>query len=195
MSFHDIRLPLWLSNQFQVNLISETLIVKTNNGQEYRRCNQNYNLKNFEVKNLLINNEQYRELVDFYNRCFGKTYSFKFKDSHSFSTNGQFIAVGDNSTTSFELFLLIDNQLNITKKVLINEDTIKIEINHVVTDFDYDKLTNMISLAFPLRDYETLRATFEYDLKVRFDTNNLNYIRQINGCIEIEELKIKEVMI
>lgn len=195
MSFHDTRLPEFISI-FAVGMpCFSTSIVKTNSGREIRSADHFQHNNKYIIRNCKLSHEQFAIFNGFFRSRLGQKFSFLFKDSADYCIEKQIIGVGDNNQTRFQLFKNYSDEVIPFKKIIThpNIKTLKIWLgeNEIQEGFKVDgsfiiftdKVTNNIPVIVSL----------EFDLEVRFNQDNFEYSLSSEGAIALSDIEIIEV--
>lgn len=210
MIFHEVQFPTSISFGSSGGPERRTEIVVLGSGHEERNTRwadsrRNYNA-GFGIKNL----DDLHSTISFFEERRGKLYGFRWKDHvdhkscpplQNTSAGDQHIATADGSEVNFQLqkqygqnhspYHRIINKPVVGSLLLSVDDVIKTE----TVDFEIDYTTGQITFlagAIPNAGQE-IKAGFEFDVPVRFDTDELKVnLSQFNAG-DIPNIPIIEV--
>jgi uncharacterized protein (TIGR02217 family) len=195
--FYEVRFPEEISMRSKTSIEFDTNIVIYKNGREQRIANRQPRM----VYGVSIDRRTKKEidlLVDFFRLVRGKCIGFRYKDWLDFSAEKQVIFKSDGVTKNFQLVKTYtslsgkESRLReITKPV---EGTVKLFIDNSELDsFKIDYSRGKIFLSAAPAENSLLRATFEFDVPVRFDTDLLEIDMHNAHSGEIKNLRIVEI--
>jgi len=126
----------------------------------------------------------------------GRAVGFRFKDWTDFELNDQLIGVGDGSTSAYQIVKVYNeaavSYTRILSKIVDSSETVT--INDVPTAaYTIDYNTGIITLDSPLALNDLLRVTCEFDVPVRFDTDELDITAVTSEAGFIGSIPIIEV--
>ena len=207
MSFDEIRFPVSISMGSTGGPERRTEIVTTASGREERNTRwadsrRRYNA-GFGVKSL----NDIHAVVAFFEERRGRLHGFRWKDHADFKScppldavaaTDQAIGAGDGATASFQLVKrygtgLRNHVRTIAKPVA---GTILIAVNGAAsTNFTVNAATGIVTFlpGFIPAAGQAIAAGFEFDVPVRFDTDQLSINLQNFGAGDIPEIPILEV--
>lgn len=196
MNNHDIKIPDFISICARGGPSFHTKIANTKSAREVRMAQSNIALQKYIIKNCIVNKAQFNELNSFFRARLGRLYCFRFKDFADYEVKDELIAEYPNSETTFTFKKTYSNgdfkySRDITKpifsslRVYINSNLIEVKINVEKVSFEILK---------PLERGEKLYINFEYDVNVRFCTDNFSYNCLNDGSFEIDNLEFLEVL-
>ena len=205
MSFDDVRFPPQISRGSSGGPERRTEIVVTGSGAEERNSRwadsrRRYNA-GFGVKSL----DDIHQLVAFFEERRGRLHGFRWKDHLDFKScapgrtptpRDQAIGTGVGTTTRFQLVKrygsgLRDYLRTITKPV---GASVRVAVGGLeVTGFTLDALTGVVTLPSAPPQGAAVTAGFEFDVPVRFDTDELRInLSQFAGG-DIPDIPIVEI--
>lgn len=173
-----------------------TTIATQANGKERRNINWHNSRGHYSIalKNLSV--EEAKTISGFFNSCYGRAYSFRFKDWLDFEAKREQIAIADGVRKEFYLQKTYSTAGQnftrlITKPVA---DRVKIFVDDAPqTALTIDYETGKITFAEAPVEGAIITASFEFDVPVRFNSDELKIA--IDGTLSnsVKELEFIEV--
>jgi len=184
MAFDDIRFPVSISRGLAGGPERRTDVVMTASGREERNARwansrRKYNA-GYGVKSL----DDINAVIAFFEERRGRLYAFRFKDysdfksckpSQAVSAADQVIGTGDGMTTKFQLIKNYGTARPWARPITAPvPGTILARINGVATtQFSADVTTGLVTFAAAPPLGAVISAGFEFDVPVRFDTDQI----------------------
>jgi len=195
MSFLDIRFPESISFNSSTIVQFNTAVVQTKGGYEYRNARWSRGKMRFNVKNGIKTTAELDEMLTFFRNVMGKGYGFRYKDWSDYRAAGQNIGIGDGEKTSFQLVKQYAISTNIYTRTITKpvNQSVKIYFDSVETnDFSVDYLSGIISFPSPVEENTILTADFEFDVPVRFDSDELQIMMETLRSGKIDDIVLVE---
>lgn len=206
-AFHNVSFPLRLAFGASGGPSRITQITQLTSGGEVRNTAHAHSRRRYNAAAGIKSNADLQRLVSFFEARFGQLYGFRFRDpvdhlsceiGKSPSAADQFIAAGDGDTAVFQLVKNYgDAQANyarpITKPVLASVVISVDGTNVPPEDFTVDELTGQITFAAAPPPDAVIRAGFEFDVAVRFDTDRLDLSLEAFGAGELTSVPLVEL--
>ncbi|MEO1639735.1 MAG: DUF2460 domain-containing protein [Pseudomonadota bacterium] len=188
MSFHEVRFPASLSFGALGGPERRTEIVTLANGFEERNTPWAHARRRYDAGMGLRSLDDIEVLIAFFEARQGQLIGFRWKDWSDYQSckpscepepDDQLIAVGDEVTTVFALTKTYRSgaatyQRPITKPV---PGSVKLTVggDPVTEGVDYtlDETTGVLTFTHPPDTGAEVRAGFEFDVPVRFDTDSI----------------------
>lgn len=197
MSFLEIRFPESIAFNSSSILEFNTTIIKAKNGYEQRNINWNSNKMKFNIINGIKTKTELDELITFFRNVKGAGYGFRFKDFTDYQAENQYIGVGNGETKEFQLikaYRVSDNIVyyrKITKPVI---STVRVFINDIESkDFNIDLTTGLITLNTAPEIDSTIKASFEFDVPVRFENDIMEITMNSINSGNVKEIILTEI--
>ncbi len=188
MSFHEIRFPASLSFGSVGGPERRTEIVTLTNGFEERNTPWAHSRRRYDAGLGLRSLDDVETLIAFFEARQGQLYGFRWKDWGDFKSSkpsqentplDQLIAVGDELTAVFPLIKQYASGGSVyvrpirkpvfgTVQVSVSGDPVQEGI-----DWTVDLTTGQITFVEPPPIAAEIRAGFEFDVPVRFDTDRI----------------------
>lgn len=184
----DIR----LSRDIEVGAVARpryaTDVITTEGGWEFRNERWSYPLFDFEF-NIAPGNmgsdfgdtdpeQALTEFIDLWHAAGGRAETFLFRHWSDFTATGSDIGVGDGVTTQFQLFKnysagAVTRQRKITRPV---DGTVVLYEEGVAVPGTVDLESGIVQYTTPPVDSSLLTADFQFNLPVRFDSDELELV-------------------
>ncbi|MCV2886986.1 DUF2460 domain-containing protein [Ruegeria aquimaris] len=188
MNFHEVRFPANLSFGSVGGPERRTDIVTLVNGYEERNTPWAHSRRRYDAGVGMRSLDDVETLIAFFEARQGQMYGFRWKDWSDYKSSlasvevkfdDQVIASGDGVETRFPLIKTYrSGQFSyarpIAKPVLgsvrvgIDQDEMKEGV-----DYEVDTTTGLVSFVTPPTEGSVIRAGFEFDVPVRFDTDRI----------------------
>jgi uncharacterized protein (TIGR02217 family) len=195
----DVRFPTDISYGVSGGPEFKTDIVMSGNGHEQRNINWPYARNRYNVAHGIKNKQQLDHLISFFRARRGRGIGFRFKDWIDYLANNQEIGYGDGSTKQFQLkkeYSSGDTKYTriITKPV---KDTVKIYFNKILQEKNYNinYSKGLVDFIVPPLKNVSITADFEFDVPVRFDTDNLSASIDDYGSYSWNNIPLIEIML
>jgi uncharacterized protein (TIGR02217 family) len=178
MSFSENRFPEKISYGAVGGEMFSTDIDETYGGNEKRNINWDTPRRKWNVSHGVKTPAQLEELRAFFIARKGRAYGFRYKCWQDYTATSQEIGVGDDSETEFQLVKKYTSNSDVFTRTINKPvaDSITIYIDDVEQEsgWSVDTTTGIITFdSAPAQD-EVITADFEFDVPVRFDTDELN---------------------
>lgn len=176
-SFHDVRFPDDIAYGSSGGPAYATDIVTTEAGHEKRNVVWSAARARYNVAHGVKTKAQLDALIAFFRARKGRAYGFRFKDWADYSLNHELLGVGDGVTTDFALVKRYvsgeDEEIrSITRPVL---STLQIFKNTTLQHSGVAVIvgSGLVRFSTPPAAGIEIRASGEFDVPVRFDTDRL----------------------
>jgi uncharacterized protein (TIGR02217 family) len=171
----------------------------TSNVAGYEKRNQQWQNPRcaYNVAHGIKNKAQLDELIAFFRAHKGRAKPFRFKDFADFQGIGEQIGVGNGTQLTFQLIkTYITGSLSdirtINKPV---DSSVKIYFGSTLqtTGYSVNYETGIITFTTPPTTGIIIKADFEFDVWVRFDTDQINVRLDDDGVFSWNEIPLVEV--
>lgn len=189
MSFHDVRFPVNLSFGAIGGPERRTEIVTLANGFEERNTPWAHSRRRYDAGMGLRSLDDVEELVAFFEARRGQMFAFRWKDwgdyksclpSRAHTALDQIIFTGDQVTDQIQLIKTytsgdqsyarpIKKPVQGTVRIAVGGDEMQDGIDYAV-----NTQTGIISFTHPPDDGAIVRAGYEFDVPVRFDSDRIS---------------------
>lgn len=179
MSFHEVQFPTDISYKSIAGPEFNTEVVILGSAFEKRNINWTYPRERWQVAYGVKTKALLDTLRTFFYARQGRAYGFRFKNHDDYQGTDEELGTGDGSDTTFQLVKIYSSGGNdftrkITKPV---SGTVTVYIDSVEQsdpgDYSVDLTTGIVTFTSAPGSGETITATFEFDIPVRFDTDYL----------------------
>lgn len=175
-----------------------TSVITMKNGSEQRNINWSDCRLRYDVLNGIKTATELAELISFFKTRKGKAIGFRFKDWSDYSITGQVLGTGDGTTTTFQLIKdyvsgSTTYSRTITKPV---SGSLTVYVDSIeTTDYTIDLTTGIITFNTAPLNTKEVKADFEFDVPVRFDSDILEISMDSINSGKVKGIKLVEVFI
>lgn len=178
MSFHEVRLPEKYSRGAQGGVSWRTEITTTRNGHETRLQEWERPIGRWDISHNIRTRPEMDAVAAFFWARRGRKFAFRFRDWNDFQAVGAPIGQGDGAQTVFQLVKRYSDgtywfDRSIYKPV---DGTATIYVDGAPVAATVDAATGEVTLGAPAAAGLLITADFEFDVPVRFDTDQLGVI-------------------
>lgn len=176
-TFHEIQFPPKIAYGASGGPEFNTTITTTQAGFEQRNINWQKARGRWDVSTGIKNKTDMETVIAFFRARFGKAYGFRFKDWSDYQGVNQSLGTGNGTKTAFQLvknyFSGSNNYSRDVKKPV--SGTVKIYLNSILqsSGFTIDHTTGMVTFSSAPANGVLVNADFDFDVPVRFDTDQL----------------------
>ena len=179
MDFEEVQFPSDISYGATGGATFLTDVAATISGYEQRNSKWSQARAKYNIATGIKEESQWEALIAFFRTRKGKAVGFRFKDWSDYKAEAQEIGLGDDSATDFQLVKIytsgsVSVSRDITKPVA---GTVKIYVDAVLqsSGVSVDTATGIVSFSTAPADGEIITADFEFDVPVRFDTDDFSF--------------------
>lgn len=188
MAFHEQRFPLRLSLTSSGGPGRQTDIVSLSNGREARNRRWRFSRRRYDVGSALRSVADLYAVLEFFEARGGQLHGFRFRDPVDFSSArpgeavtalDQFLGMGDGETAAFPPLKAYGDGAAVERRPVLKPvaGSLRIAVDGVEHEdgFVLDAATGIVTFAagHVPDDGAEIRAGFEYDVPVRFDTDRI----------------------
>lgn len=211
------RFPLTMTYGTSSGPTFKTDVVVYSNGREYRNSYQTSPINQYDLKYSVRKRSDLMEVYKFFLARKGRFEGFRIKDCLDYTTalNGsdapsdtdQQIGTGDGVTTDFQLikdYTITGSSATTTKNIVKPvSGTVVASLNSInTTAFTVDTTSGIISFNVAPANGVIIRAGCEFDIPVRFDTDELTGIELVlinnsNNSVDrmqLPSIPVKEIL-
>lgn len=195
MSFHDVRIPSFIevfacgAPEFSTSCASSA------SGREIRSSDRSEVIHRYQIRGARLSLEQFELFNGFFKARGGRRFSFRFRDYADFMAEKSLIATGDGNAREFQLFKIYDDlshpfSRKITKPVA---GKVAVYLGSSAAQFAVNCKNGIITFDHPPAPGTGIIASFEFEVPVRFDSDNFSYQFKKDGSIELSDFDLVEV--
>jgi uncharacterized protein (TIGR02217 family) len=206
MPIDNVRFPTAIARGAVAGPERRTDVVTTASGREERNSRWANSRRKYNVGYGVKTLDDIHTVIAFFEERRGRLHAFRFKDHTDFKScaplatpqaTDQVISTGTGTQTAFQLMKsygtgLRDYSRKITAPV---SGSVVVAVNGApTTSFTLDAATGVITFATPPGSGAAITAGFEFDVPVRFDTDEIRInLDHLNGG-EIPDIPLVEVL-
>lgn len=191
-SFDDVRLPIDVERGASGGPRFRTSVTVLATGREQRNSDWPTQRGAWEIAYGIQSKADFAAVVAFFYARQGKARGFRFRDWSDYQATSEIIGTGTGAQTDFQLVKnytsVVTYQRRITRPVT---GTVAVTVNGVTAPFTLQPL-GIIRLNTAAPATQIVRATYEFDIPVRFDTDDLNITMETYDAGTIDTLPILE---
>ncbi len=199
MGFVEVQFPADISYGSSGGPEYATDVVTASSGYEQRNVNWQQARARFNVAHGVKTQAQLATLIAFFRARKGRAYGFRFKDWTDYQGSSEALGTGDGTTTHFQLVRhyasgSVTELRTITKPV---SGTVQVYENGVLqtSGVTVDTTTGIVTFATAPATGVALTASFQFDVPVRFDTDQLSASLDAYGINSWQNIALVEVRI
>ena len=206
MAFHEIRFPDSISRGAKGGPERRTRIVELASGDEERNASWANSRRRYDVSYGVRRADDLAAVVAFFEARNGRLHAFRFKDWSDYKSclpsaapapTDQIIGTGNGSTTTFALTKTYASGAQSWARAILKPvaGTVTVSLNGVAqgSGWSVNTTTGIITFAAPPATGAVIRAGFEFDVPVRFDTDELPVTLDIERTGSIPSIPLIEV--
>ena len=206
MAFHEVRFPDNISRGARGGPERRTQIVELASGDEERNASWANSRHRYDAAYGIRRADDLAAVVAFFEARNGRLYGFRWKDwgdyksclpSGTPAATDQVIGMGDGATTAFQLLKAYASGTqtwirSITKPVA---GTVSLALDGVAqaSGWSVDTTTGLVTFTTAPASGVTITAGFEFNVPVRFDTDQLDVTHDIERLGSITSIPLIEV--
>jgi uncharacterized protein (TIGR02217 family) len=177
MDFVEVQFPTDISYGAAGGPTYLTDVVTTVSGREQRNSKWSQSRAKYNVASGVKTESQWQALISFFRARRGKAVAFRFKDWSDYKAESQQIGIGDGETEDFQLVKIYSSgavavSRDITKPVVGSVD-IYVDAILQTSGVSIDTATGIVSFTTAPEEDAVITADFEFDVPVRFDSDEL----------------------
>ncbi len=207
MAFHHIRFPLDIALNSRGGPERLTDIAALSSGHEERNQRWAHARRRYNAGYGIKSREDVLAVVAFFEERRGRFHSFLWRDGLDFSSNGgagtpgaldQQIGIGDGASTTFQLVKRYGGGFDPYDRPISKPDaaSVIVAVNGSVLgagEFAVSETTGIVTLTTAPAAGAVVSAGFEFDVPVRFDTDQLEVDLAGFDAAEITSIPLVEV--
>lgn len=188
MGFHEVRFPASLSFGSVGGPQRHTDVVELANGFEERNTPWAHSRRRFDAGAAMRSVDDLEHLIAFFEARQGQVYGFRWKDWSDYRSctameepdyRDQVIALGDDVTAKWQLMKTYRSGAHVYQRPISKPvgGSVRMglagELQTEGVHFEVDHTTGVVSFAHPPNAGDEITACYEFDVPVRFDTDQL----------------------
>src|SRR5688500_16190408 len=182
-AFVEVQFPPGISYGSKGGPTFSTDIVSTFSGHEQRNINWQEARARYDVASGIKTEEQWQQLIAFFRARRGRAVGFRYKDWSDYRAINQLIGIGDDRMNEFQLMKVYNSGDYTYNRVIhkpVNNNFCRIYIDSILQEegVRIDFTTGVVTFDRAPRETEEITADFEFDVPVRFDTDQLGHSEQ-----------------
>lgn len=187
MTFIDTTLSRQVSVGFSGGPQWNTRVVQMANGSERRNAEWSMPHHKYTADYTLIDPIGQNQILDAFLATRGQKDSFRFKDWNDFKATNQAMANGDNTSNPRQLTktYTFGPTVLVRTIVLPIASTVVVTANGTPITVTTNSLTGMVTPAAPWPAGQVIKASFEFDVRVRFGADFYPFNRNTNVSAEV----------
>jgi len=206
MAFHEIRFPDNISRGARGGPERKTQIIELASGDEERNASWANSRRRYDAAYGVRRSDDLTAVVAFFEARNGRLYGFRWKDWGDYksclpsgipSATDQPIGTGDGTTTTFQLSKAYisgaQTWTRIITKPIAGSVTVALDGTVQASGWSVDIVTGLVTFTAPPPGGTNITTGFEFDVPVRFDTDQLDVIHDIERLGSITSIPLIEV--
>jgi uncharacterized protein (TIGR02217 family) len=206
MAFHEVRFPDNISRGARGGPERRTQIVELASGDEERNASWANSRRRYDAAYGVRRADDLAAVVAFFEARNGRLYGFRWKDWGDYKSclpsgtpapTDQVIGTGDGSTTAFQLMKAYASGSQTWTRTIAKPvaGTVVVALDGVTqaSGWSVDAATGLITFAAAPASGIAITAGFEFDVPVRFDTDQLDVTHDIERLESITSIPLIEV--
>ncbi len=195
-SFHDVSFPLPLAFGASGGPVRQTEIVTLASGHEQRNTSQANSRRRYDAGVGIKSLEDMQTLVAFFEARRGQLYGFRFHDPLDCKADGE-IGLGDGQTTKFQLSKTYGDAAGAWQRIITKPKPGTVSLNlgaQSTTAFNVDLTSGVVEFDVAPANGVVINASFEFDVPVRFDTEQLTTSLEsfgAGGAVHVPLIEVK----
>lgn len=187
MTFIDTRLSQRVNAGFTGGPEWNTLARQMANGIGTFRGNWAMPHHKYTANYTLLDPEGQNELLSAFIVCRARVHSFRFKDWNDYRATNQAMEAGDGTSTPRQLTktYTFGTEAYVREILLPIASTVVVTANGTPITVTADALTGMVTPAAPWPSGQVIKASFEFDVRVRFGSDYIPFDRPGRNIAEV----------
>jgi len=206
MTIPAYRLPEYIEKGSQIGPAFKNVVQEAISGNEQRFAQWTRCKLTGDLSYGLLNSDDptggFRAILALWRAHFGSLYPFRFRDWSDYTATNEVFGTGDGTKTAFQLSKTYDPSLLLTGlegsffyvRDIVLPTSWTISINNVVTTAYTVSSSGMVTFTTAPTASAQLTWSGEFDIPVRFDSDQLPVVMNEAGIIEIRSIPFKEVI-
>lgn len=198
MAFDEIRLPLCVGYGSSGGPFFMTDVITLQGGYEKRNQNWLQPRRKFDAMSGVHSHADVVVLAAFFQARFGKARGFRLKDWADFTSaqdgisapsyNDQVIGAGDGVQTEFQLIKnYTGGSVRDIKKPVADSVLVSVDDVQYMSEWSVNEQTGVVTFAQAPAKGSIVKAGYEFDVPVRFDTDQLSITSINDGVSQLDQ--------
>lgn len=193
--FHDVRFPLHLAFGSRGGPVRPVDIVQLTNGAEVRNAKTRHSRRQYNAVAGLKSETQAIELLQFFESRKGPLHGFRFRDPLDNRAESD-LGIGDGEQQIFPLIKSYGDApyvyvRRITKPV---SGSVRVFVDEIESAVSVDHDLGLIEFETPPNAGATISARFDFDVPVRFGSEQLDIALDDFGSTQIQDIPLIEIL-
>ena len=194
MAFDDVRLPEDIERESRSLPRFQTSIITLGRGAEQRNVDWIQQRLKFDISYGIQYDEAVNEIIAFFYARQGRARGFRFKDWTDYQGVDEQIGVGDGAKTAFQLVKNYVSLVTYVRKIICPvAGTIGVTVDGSPVSFTPNMTTGVVTLSSAPAVAAVVRASYEFDVPVRFDSDELPLNIAIYNASAVESIDLVEL--
>ena len=206
MAFHEIRFPDNISRGARGGPERRTQVVELASGHEERNASWANSRRRYDVAYGIRRADDLAAVVAFFEARNARLYGFRYKDwadykssqpSQAVSATDQQIGIGTGSLTTFQLTKRYTSGAQTWVRTIAKPvtGTVRVALGTVeqISGWTLDATTGVVTFTTAPGNGVIIRAGFEFDVPVRFDSDSLDVTLDVERLGSITSIPLLEI--
>ncbi len=189
-NFHNILLPDFISIHLKGGPAFATSVANSISGREVRVSERRHAIQKYRLSGCRLSHEQFQEFNCFFRARMGVGYGFRIRDHADFKLDASII--GDGAKKEFELFKTYHDDISSYRRRITAVREEGFLCNSLPSSVDY--IRGIIHMEIPPPEGFNIGVSAEFDVIVRFCSDEFKYSFCQDGSIQVEEIDLVEVL-
>jgi uncharacterized protein (TIGR02217 family) len=199
VSFHEVRFPAYISFKAKGGPEFKTDIVALSSGHEKRNIAWQIGRAKYELNYKDISKKQSDDVLEFFMARRGQAYGFRFKDWNDYEAKNEIIGTGNGVKTQFQLVKNYGEdaykyQRKICKPVG-SSVLLFVGSTQQSGNFSVNDTNGIITFSVPPQNNLTIKASFQFDVPVRFNSDFLDTETESFGKNSFKKIELIEIKV
>ena len=192
MQYHDVLLPDFLTIHLKGGPVFSTSTASTISGREIRVCERQNAFQKYVLVGCRLSQDEFSRFNSFFRARLGCAYAFRIRDHADFKIANQVIAIGDGLKREFGIYKSYEDDACDYKRKISSIRDGSIVANHPFESVD--RINGVLHMQEIVEEGAELVISAEFDVWVRFVSDEFRYSSELDGSILIEDLELVEVI-
>jgi len=206
MAFHEVRFPDNISRGARGGPERRTQVVELASGDEERNASWANSRRRYDVAYGIRRADDLAAVVAFFEARNGRLYGFRYKDwadykssppSQAITPTDQQIGIGTGSLKTFQLAKSYTSGAQTWTRTIVKPvaGSVRVALNGVeqMSGWSVDTTTGIVSFTLAPGNGVIVRAGFEFDVPVRFDSDLLDVTLDLERLGSITSIPLLEI--